>query len=216
MPLYVQYGCGWCAPAEWRNFDASPTLRWERLPILGKLYTKNAARFPSNVEYGNVVKGLPIGDGSADGVYCSHVLEHLPRDAVGIALANSLRILRPNGVFRLVVPDLHWRVEKYLQKLASHEETPSDWLFDALNMGQRQSVSSMAGAAKKIFGHSEHLWMYDLATMSKLLQSVGFVEIRECDFNDSTDAMFNLVEDRERFFSEDHKEVCLEAHRPNN
>jgi len=25
---YVQYGCGFCAPATWRNFDASPTLRF--------------------------------------------------------------------------------------------------------------------------------------------------------------------------------------------
>ncbi|CAO5043555.1 MULTISPECIES: hypothetical protein [Microcystis] len=28
---YVQYGCGWSAPSQWRNFDASPTLRFERM-----------------------------------------------------------------------------------------------------------------------------------------------------------------------------------------
>jgi hypothetical protein len=36
---YVQYGCGWSAPKEWVNYDASPTLKWERIPILGR-YTK--------------------------------------------------------------------------------------------------------------------------------------------------------------------------------
>ena len=25
--IYVQYGCGLCAPKEWVNFDVSPTLR---------------------------------------------------------------------------------------------------------------------------------------------------------------------------------------------
>ena len=60
---YVQYGCGWSAPKEWRNFDASLTLRFERLPLIGHLYTKNESRFPGNVEYGDIVKGLPIPPG---------------------------------------------------------------------------------------------------------------------------------------------------------
>ena len=46
--LYVQYGCGLSAPAGWMNFDASPTLRFERSPI-GFLYTRNRERFPRNV-----------------------------------------------------------------------------------------------------------------------------------------------------------------------
>ena len=56
---YLQYGCGWWAPKGWRNFDASPTLRFERLPLIGWLYTRNSQRFPENVEYGDIVKGLP-------------------------------------------------------------------------------------------------------------------------------------------------------------
>jgi len=55
---YVQYGCGWSAPINWRNFDASPTLRFERIPIVGRFYTKNASRFPRNVEFGDIVCGL--------------------------------------------------------------------------------------------------------------------------------------------------------------
>ena len=75
--LCVQYGCGWYAPEGWRNFDASPTLRFERIPLLGRLYTKNTERFPENVEYGDIVAGLPISDNSCQAVYCSHILEHL-------------------------------------------------------------------------------------------------------------------------------------------
>ncbi|HEX8242224.1 MAG TPA: hypothetical protein VF541_01965 [Longimicrobium sp.] len=33
--IHAQYGCGPCAPAGWRNFDASPTLRLQRLPAAG-------------------------------------------------------------------------------------------------------------------------------------------------------------------------------------
>ena len=106
--MYVQYGCGFSAPAEWVNFDASMTLRWERMPIAGRMFTKNSARFPSNVRCGDIVKGLPISDGSCRGVYASHVLEHLAQEDFHKALENTKRILTGGGLFRLVVPDLEF------------------------------------------------------------------------------------------------------------
>lgn len=86
---FVQYGCAWSAPESWRNFDASPTLRFERIPVVGKLYTKNESRFPENVEYGDITKGLPVNDTSCDAVYCSHVLEHLSLSDCRVALKNT-------------------------------------------------------------------------------------------------------------------------------
>lgn len=91
---YVQYGCGWSAPKKWRNFDASPTLRFERTPIIGKLYTRNNSRFPENIEFGDIVSGLPIPNNSCKGVYCSHILEHLSLEDFRLALKNTVVILR--------------------------------------------------------------------------------------------------------------------------
>lgn len=45
------------------EFDVSAALRFERLRLIGRLYTKNQSRFPKNVEYGDIVKGLPIESG---------------------------------------------------------------------------------------------------------------------------------------------------------
>ena len=111
---YVQYGSGWSAPSGWRNFDASPTLRFERIPIIGSFYKKNKSFFPRNVEYGDIIKGLPIAMKSCDGVYCSHILEHLPLDGFRVSLLNTLKILRPGGIFRLVLPDLEYYATQYL------------------------------------------------------------------------------------------------------
>ena len=102
---YVQYGCGFCAPATWRNFDASPTLRFERIPVIGSLYSRNASRFPDNVEYGDIVRGLPVANGSCRAVYCSHVLEHLSLDEFRRALRNTRAVLQDGAIFRLVMPD---------------------------------------------------------------------------------------------------------------
>jgi len=49
---YVQYGCGFSAAESWRNFDALLTLYFERLPVIGKLYTKNNLRFPAMLSLG--------------------------------------------------------------------------------------------------------------------------------------------------------------------
>lgn len=96
---YIQYGCGRSAPKNWRNFDASPTLRFERIPFLGRLYTKNDFRFPGNVEYGDIVKGLPVPDNSCKAVYCSHVLEHLSLWDFRMALKNTYKILQKGGIY---------------------------------------------------------------------------------------------------------------------
>src|SRR6266850_6100964 len=106
--FYVQYGCGWCGPLPltWINFDASYTLRFERLPLIGNFYRKNRWRYPANVKYGDIVRGLPLPRQSCAGVYASHVLEHLTAKEFHLALGNTFRLLARGGIFRLVVPDL--------------------------------------------------------------------------------------------------------------
>ena len=100
------------AGAGWRNFDASPTLRIERLPLVGRFVKLNPQRFPDAVEYGDVVRGLPVPDASCAAVYASHVLEHLTLADFRVALAHTYRMLAPRGLFRLVVPDLEaWRAK---------------------------------------------------------------------------------------------------------
>ncbi len=94
---YIQYGCGWSASSQWRNFDASPTLRFERMPFIGRLYTKNQFRFPCNVEYGDIVKGLPIEPDSCLGAYCSHILEHLSLSDFRTALRNTKIFCSPQA-----------------------------------------------------------------------------------------------------------------------
>jgi hypothetical protein len=71
--LCVQYGCGLSAPKEWLNFDASPTLRMQKNFFFKYFITKiQNTKFPDNVKYGDIVKGLPVKTGSCDAVYCSH------------------------------------------------------------------------------------------------------------------------------------------------
>ena len=59
--------------------------------------------------------GLPFPDDCFDAVYHSHVLEHLkPNDGVKL-LEECLRVLKPGGIARIVVPDLERIAKLYLE-----------------------------------------------------------------------------------------------------
>jgi SAM-dependent methyltransferase len=205
---YVQYGCGWSAPKEWTNFDASLTLKWERLPILGR-YTKNSRRFPVNVRPGDIVKGLPIPDESCHGVYASHVLEHLALEDFHKALQNTYRILRKAGIFRLVVPDLEWSAREYIARLDRGESNANAFFLRETTLGFEKKERGLIGLARKLLNTSAHLWMWDQTSMTQALQDHGFHQIRHCRFGDCDDTMFSFVEESGRF----ENALAMEARR---
>lgn len=205
---YVQYGCGWSAPKEWTNFDASMTLKWERIPILG-LYTKNSGRFPANVRPGDIVKGLPIPTESCQGVYASHVLEHLTLEDFHKALRNTYRLLQKGGIFRLVVPDLEWSAHEYITRLDQGDPNANRFFLRETTLGFEHKERGLIGLARKLFNTSAHLWMWDECSITQALKEHNFLQIRRCSIGDCEDKMFSLVEERSRF---DHS-VAMEARR---
>ena len=193
--LYVQYGCGFSAPAGWLNFDASPTLRFERSPI-GFLYTRNERRFPENVRYGDIVRGLPVADDSCRGLYCSHVLEHLSYEDCDVALAHSARYLQRGGTFRMVLPDLGEYVREYL---ADGSDRAAGNFMRGASLGRERRSRGLIGFLKDWIGNSTHLWMWDEKALAARLRAHGFVDIRRARFGDSEDPRFAEVESIDRF-----------------
>ena len=196
MSRFVQYGCGLSAPEGWENYDASPTLRFERLPVVGRLYTKNAARFPESVRYGDIVRGLPVPDASCAGVYSSHVIEHLSLADARVALRNSLRLLRPGGLFRVVVPDLRVLAQRYLER--GGPDACSEFMHKSL-LGRAGGDRGWKGLASRLFGNGAHLWLWDEPGLSRELIEAGFVDVRPATLGDSGLPAFDAVEDPARF-----------------
>jgi len=193
---YVQYGCGWSAPEDWRNFDASPTLWFERLPVVGRFYTKNAARFPDNVEYGDIVKGLPVPAGSCQAVYCSHVLEHLALSDCEIALRNTWTILQSGGRFRMVLPDLEYAIKEYVND--SSENAAAKFLLET-SLGYEHRQKGVQSFISAWIGNSRHLWMWDYKALKSALEATGFIDVRRASFADSPESAFLSVEDASRW-----------------
>ena len=213
--LYIQYGCGLCAPESWMNFDASPRLKLERLIGARKLLKRTTGLvFPVNAKPGNIVTGLPVPDECATAVFCSHVLEHLPRADVALALQNTFRMLRPGGLFRLVVPDLQWRAARYIRSAAAEDPTAADTFLEACSLGRMATPKGWIAWISGCLGNSAHLWMSDFSALKMLLEKSGFVGVRRCEPGDYDDPRFALVEDPSRFFDGGERELAMQARRP--
>ena len=94
---YLNIGCGSTFHKDWINADIAPSS--------------------ADVIACDLVKGLPFASNSIDVCYSSHVLEHLKRSEATFFLEEQRRILKHNGIIRVVVPDLETICRNYLKYL---------------------------------------------------------------------------------------------------
>ena len=86
----------------------------------------------------NLQLGIPFSDSSFNVIYHSHVLEHFSKTEAEPFIKESYRVLRPQGILRVVVPDLEEIARVYLKTLdkvsAGFEEEISNYEWILLEM----------------------------------------------------------------------------------
>ncbi len=208
MCEYVHYGCGQTAPEGWANYDSSPTLRLERMPVVGQILCKARPRvFPKNVKYGDAVRGLPVKPNSCQGVYCCHVLEHLSLNDFDRALRNTLKILRAGGVFRLVLPDIMQLATWYINNPSPDAAIR---FMHSTHLGQVERPVGTRALSVAVWGASSHRWMWDEKSVIMKLAEVGFHQIRKAECGDCEDRKFLELESPDRF----QTSVALQCSKP--
>jgi Methyltransferase domain len=212
--IYLNVGCGYSAPSGWLNVDSSPTARIEKFPVFGRLLASlsgNPTRFPENVRYGNIVSGQFLPDNSVQAIYASHVLEHLALADMRSALAHLFRMLKSGGTIRLIVPDLAARAEAYVNRAKSGDADAAEAFMRGCYLGREARPRGLVGNIRSVFGGSDHLWMWDEASMRRELDRAGFVNIRRANFGDAADPMFAAVEEPTRFIDDGIIEIAFDA-----
>jgi len=94
MTPMLNIGCGSSFHSDWINLDAAPVS-------------------PEVVAH-DLRAGLPFPDNHFHAVYASHLLEHLQPEPALRLLGECLRVLKPGGIARIVVPDLETIIRTYL------------------------------------------------------------------------------------------------------
>lgn len=75
----------------------------------------------------NLNQGIPFPDNSFDVVYHSHLLEHFTTIEAESFLKECYRVLRPQGILRVVVPDLEQITRTYLEALEKASYDSQEW-----------------------------------------------------------------------------------------
>lgn len=209
-PCYLQYGCGFDAPQEWLNFDASPILYFRQNWLLNLVFLKILRRknpFPKNVRYGNILHGFKKLEGKCKAVYCSHILEHLTLEEFRKAVRNSRDLLETSGIFRLVVPSLEDLARNYLAGVEAKDPDAAIDFCRKSYMGREQHSRFFREAMKIHYFKNYHFWGWDYHSLEKELREAGFRHIRPARLGDSSLEIFKLVENPERF----SQAVCVEC-----
>lgn len=155
--------------------------------------------FPDAVQFGDIVEGLPVQEKSCEAVYCSHVLEHLSLDDFRTALSNTFAILRPGGLFRLVMPDLEVLARTYLEDLDAGSEGAAMAFMRGSGMALSSRPQSLRSKLASSLGNTRHQWLWDVPTAVAECERAGFEKVRRCSFGDSAESKFGEVEDEQRF-----------------
>jgi len=179
MTIRINIGCGQNPTNGWQNFDNTPSIKLARSPIKTLLLKTfgllNKAQLENiewnkihNIKFTDATKNIPFENSSVDIVNTSHMLEHLSRNGAKKFLYESLRILKNDGVLRISVPDLSKYIDKYLLDKDANAFMSNTYI-------SAPSLETFKEKLRLIFvGYRHHQWMYDGASLSKLLLEVGF------------------------------------------
>lgn len=179
--LKVHLGCGADVRAGWVNVDSFT------LPVL----TGDVLKDPDTVaiQY-DLRQPMPLAPESCTYVYSSHFFEHLHGEDGYRLMQDCYQFLEPNGVFRIVLPDLKAGFRAYVEK--------DEQYFDLLRQNLLHSIvppySDDATLADYInfavYQHGEHKCIYDVEKLTKMLTKIGFRSVTDSHHKpeiDSTD-----------------------------
>jgi SAM-dependent methyltransferase len=138
---------------------------------------------------GDLREGLSIADATLDCIVGIHVLQDLAWGEIPGVLRELRRVLRPDGVLRLGLPDLDRAIDAYRRGDAAYFHVPDS---DALAVGAKLVTQIIW------YGSVRTPFTYDYARES--LMNAGFHAIERCAFRETRhgDAELVALDNRER------------------
>lgn len=137
----------------------------------------------------NRTPSLAFDDDTIDSIYASHFLEHISIFAVQPLLRECYRVLKNNGVLRIVIPDVMKSIYEFLADNQDFDlfkrrrlRNPDYTLFECL----REDFLSPS-LQQDVFGERAlaHQNAFDYETMEKYLKQAGFTTIYKSAFGKS-------------------------------
>lgn len=149
--IRLHLGCGGERKVGWVNVD-----------LLGD---------PVDVAW-NLANSLPFDSGSVAAIFHEHLLEHLPLAAGDSFMGECFRVLKPNGILRVGVPDAGRLINSYVGDRGYLEN---------LHPGRPTALI----AVQELFYWHRHCAMFDGETLEFFFRASGFPSPRERAFGET-------------------------------
>jgi predicted SAM-dependent methyltransferase len=167
----LNLGCGSTTPPNWVNVDYAFGARLVKLPFFKHVNQKLKLfnlDWDENIFLHDLRKAFPWDDNTIAAIYSSHTLEHLSKEEGRFFLSECYRVMRQDGIIRIVVPDLLRIINKYSEK-----EIRADDFITSLGIINKKDKNFI----KRIFTflyHFPHKCMYDMETLIAVMSELGF------------------------------------------
>jgi len=169
--IMLHIGCGKNYFNRWINIDNNSD--------------NNVDKLDANIDLRNK---LPISDNVVDFIFNEHFLEHLTIDEGQRALRDFFRVLKPDSVMRIAMPDLKVAMERYFNP---------DWKNDASFKKFGLVYKTRAEMINNSFRAWGHKWLYDLEELTRRLEEAGGVNIKQCNLRESEYVALRNLETRD-------------------
>ena len=191
----LHLGCGLNTPSGWLNVDGSWNALFAKFRFLRKFLSKLGIIDQSKVNINwdhkifihDVRKPLPFKDNSFKYIYASHLLEHLYFEEAMNLLKECLRVLKPGGILRVMVPNLQEIIGRYMENKKNSNRLAADIFVEELGFRNKQSIKG-SFLYRFYFCFKDfhtHKWMYDADSLIYHLEDIGFVDIKQMEIYQS-------------------------------
>jgi len=151
----------------------------------------NIDAFPGGDVTLDIRRSLPFESNCCEEIFSEHCIEHIDYpDTVVDLFRECFRILKPGGRLRFSVPDTEW-------PLTDYGKGPDAGYFLACKENLWWHPSYCTTRLEHINYHfrqgEEHRFAWDEETARKVLESVGFQDVRRVSFDPSIDSKHREV-----------------------
>jgi SAM-dependent methyltransferase len=174
--IKLNLGCGGRAIDGWINVDYALGAIVAKLPFFSEINHRFGffvTNWDKDILIHDLRKDFPWKDNSVDIIYSSHTLEHFSKQEGLFFLKECYRVLKSEGIIRILVPDLKCLVNRYKSGLIS-----ADDFLDTLSVNYDNKGENFIKRIIAPYIHYPHRCMYDLPTLIRVMDAVGF-DIKE-------------------------------------
>ena len=132
----------------------------------------------------------PVNNDYCEAILASHVVEHIEKNYVLSFFKECYRVLKPNGVISIAVPDMDIFINCLIK---------NDWSL--IGDYPHRDFNKLFGGDFGDINNYWHRYVYNYETLFYMLNDAGFKSIKQVDFKGNNDVFLGVQTPEHKQFS---------------